>query len=57
MEKENPHTVFIGASKIQKYLLKLIPCRKSNWSHEGSNPPFWTYNKVASANKLSGQNF
>ena len=29
---------FRQAVQIGKYLLKLIPCRKSNWSHEGSSP-------------------
>ena len=35
---------------IGKYLLKLIPCRKSNWLHMGSSPilPTQTFLKKAS---------
>ena len=28
---------------IGEYLLKLIPCRKSNWSHVGSSPTSPTF--------------
>ena len=34
------------AGKIVVYLLKLIPCRKSNWSHMGSSPITTTFYKV-----------
>ena len=41
---------------LEMYLLKLIPCRKSNWSHVGSIPAISTKNNNIIKTSIEKQN-